>query len=114
MSGAEPVDPADVEDLIDAGKPFGLKPEAIMPVYGMAETVLATAFTPVETGLYVDEVDADLLAALHRAVPATRGNTRRLASLGPLLDGIEIRIVDEHGAVLPPAGSGSSSCAASR
>lgn len=106
MSGAEPVDPADVEDLIDAGRPFGLKPEAIMPVYGMAETVLATAFTPVETGLSVDEVDADLLAALHRAVPATKGNTRRLASLGPLLDGIEIRIVDEHGSVLPARGVG--------
>ena len=26
LSGAEPVDPADVEDLLDAGKPFGLKP----------------------------------------------------------------------------------------
>src|SRR5690625_3871391 len=106
MSGAEPVEPNDVEDLIDAGKPFGLKPESIMPVYGMAETVLATAFTPVETGLSVDEVDADLLAALHRAVPATKGNTRRLASLGPLLDGIEIRIVDEHGTVLPARGVG--------
>ena len=34
LSGAEPVDPADVEDLIDAGRPFGLKPEAILPAYG--------------------------------------------------------------------------------
>ena len=50
----------------------------------------------------VDEVDADLLAALRQAVPATRGNTRRLASLGPLLEGIESRIVDDDGNVLPP------------
>jgi fatty-acyl-CoA synthase len=106
MSGAEPVDPADVEDLIDAGRPFGLRPEAIQPVYGMAETTLAVSFSPVETGLLVDEVDADLLNALRRAVPATRGNTRRLASLGPLLDGIEARIVDEDGNVLPARGVG--------
>ncbi|AEF34970.1 MAG: fatty acyl-AMP ligase [Mycolicibacter algericus] len=106
LSGAEPVEPADVEDLIDAGRPFGLKPEAILPAYGMAETVLAVSFSKCGAGLVVDEIDADLLAALRRAVPATRGNTRRLASLGPLLEGIEIRIVDEHGNSLPPRGVG--------
>ena len=36
LSGAEPVEPADVEDLLDAGKPFGLQPSAILPAYGMA------------------------------------------------------------------------------
>src|SRR5689334_22738182 len=46
------------------------------------------------------------LAALRRAVPATKGNTRRLASLGPLLQGIEARIVDDNGAVLPARGVG--------
>ncbi|WP_046316795.1 fatty acyl-AMP ligase [Mycobacterium sp. UM_Kg1] len=106
LSGAEPVEPADVEDLIDAGRPFGLKPEAILPAYGMAETVLAVSFSKCGAGLVVDEVDADLLAALRRAVPATKGNTRRLASLGPLLEGIEIRIVDENGNALPARGVG--------
>lgn len=106
LSGAEPVDPADVEDLIDAGKPFGLRPEAIMPAYGMAETTLAVSFSELGDGLVVDEVDADLLAALRRAVPATKGNTRRLVSLGPLLTGLEARVVDEDGTVLPNRGVG--------
>lgn len=106
LSGAEPVDPADVEDLIDAGKPFGLRPEAIMPAYGMAETTLAVSFSELGDGLVVDEVDADLLAALRQAVPATKGHTRRLASLGPLLEGLEARIVDEDGSVMPPRGVG--------
>lgn len=106
LSGAEPVDPADVEDLIDAGKPFGLNPGAILPAYGMAETTLAVSFSECNAGLVVDEVDADLLAALRRAVPATKGNTRRLASLGPLLEGLEARIVDEDGNVLPARGVG--------
>src|ERR1700737_752669 len=85
LSGSEPVEPADVEDLVEAGKPFGWRPDAILPAYGMAETTLAVAFSECGAGLVVDEVDADLLAALRRAVPATRGNTRRLATLGPLL-----------------------------
>jgi fatty-acyl-CoA synthase len=72
LSGAEPVEPADVEDLIDAGRPYGLKPEAILPAYGMAETTLAVSFSECGAGLVVDEVDADLLAALRRAVPTTR------------------------------------------
>ena len=106
LSGAEPVEPADVEDLIDAGKPFGLSPNAILPAYGMAETTLAVSFSECGAGLVVDEVDADLLAALRRAVPATKGNTRRLASLGPLLRDLEARIVDEDGIVLPTRGVG--------
>jgi fatty-acyl-CoA synthase len=106
LSGAEPVEPADVEDLLDAGKPFGLKPSAILPAYGMAETTLAVSFSECNAGLVVDEVDADLLAALRQAVPATKGNTRRLATLGPLLTDLEARIVDEHGNVMPPRGVG--------
>jgi fatty-acyl-CoA synthase len=106
LSGSEPVEPADVEDLIEAGNPFGLRRDAILPAYGMAETTLAVAFSECGAGLVVDEVDADLLAALRRAVPATKGNTRRLASLGPLLRDLEARIVDEDGNVLPTRGVG--------
>jgi fatty-acyl-CoA synthase len=101
LSGAEQVEPADVEDLCEAGKPFGLRPEAILPAYGMAETTVAVSFSECGAGLVVDEVDADLLALLHRAVPATRGKTRRLATLGRLLRGLEARIVDDDGNVLP-------------
>jgi len=106
LSGAEPVEPADVEDLLDAGKPFGLRPEAILPAYGMAETTLAVSFSECGAGLVVDEVDADLLAALRQAVPSAKGNVRRLASLGPLLPDLEARIVDEDGGVRPPRGVG--------
>src|SRR5438270_1164252 len=81
LSGAEQVQPADVEDLCDAGAPFGLKPGAIIPAYGMAETTVAVSFSECGGGLVVDEVDADMLGVLRRAVPATTGNSRRLASL---------------------------------
>ena len=106
LSGAEQVEPADVEDLCVAGAPFGLRPEAIVPAYGMAETTVAVSFTECGHGLTVDEVDADLLAQLHRAVPASRGRTRRLASVGRPLKGLEARIVDQDGGVLPARGVG--------
>ena len=106
LSGAEQVDPADVEDLCAAGAPHGLRPEAIVPGYGMAETTVAVSFSPSGAGMVVDEVDADLLSLLHRAVPAGRGNARRLVSLGRLLDGLEARILDEDGAELPARGVG--------
>ena len=106
LSGAEQVDPLDVEDLCEAGAPFGLKPGAIIPAYGMAETTVAVSFSKCGGGMVIDEVDADLLAVLHRAVPATRGHTRRLVTLGRPLHGLELRVVDEDGAVLPPRGVG--------
>ncbi len=106
LSGAEQVDPLDVEDLCDAGAPFGLRPEAIIPAYGMAETTVAVSFSECDGGMVVDEVDADLLAVLHRAVPATKGHTRRLVSLGKPLDGLEVRVIDEDGSVLGARGVG--------
>ena len=106
LSGAEQVDPLDVEDLCDAGKPFGLRPEAIIPAYGMAETTVAVSFSECDGGMVVDEVDADLLAVLHRAVPATKGHTRRLVSLGKPLTGLEVRVIDEDGSVLSARGVG--------
>jgi fatty-acyl-CoA synthase len=106
LSGAEQVEPAVVEDLCDAGAPFGLRREAILPAYGMAETTVAVSFSECGTGLLIDEVDADMLAVLHRAVPATTGNIRRLATLGPVLAGLEARVVDEDANELPTRGVG--------
>ncbi|MET0897055.1 MAG: fatty acyl-AMP ligase [Mycobacterium sp.] len=101
LSGAEQVEPADVEALCAAGAPFGLRSEAILPAYGMAETTVAVSFSACGGGLEVDEVDADILAALHRAVPQTNGRIRRLACLGPPLKGLQARIVDEDARLLP-------------
>src|SRR6185312_14967785 len=71
-----------------------------------AETTVAVSFSECGSGMAIDEVDADLLAVLHRAVPATRGRTRRLACLGRPLSGMEARIVDEDGNVSSPRGVG--------
>ncbi len=106
LSGAEAVDPTVVEDLCEAGAPFGLKPEAMVPAYGMAETTVAVSFTQSGDGMVVDEVDADLLTVLHRAVPASRGRTRRLVCLGRPLQDMDVRVVDENRRALSARGVG--------
>jgi fatty-acyl-CoA synthase len=83
-----------------------LNPQAIVPAYGMAETTVAVSFSECGKGMVVDEVDADLMAMLRRAVPTTRGRTRRLVSLGQPLPGLTVRVVDEDGSVLPARGIG--------
>jgi fatty-acyl-CoA synthase len=97
MNGAEPIDPDAVAAFTVAGARFGLRPESVLAAYGMAETALGVSFAPLDTGLEVDEIDADALETHRRAEP---GNGRRFPKLGPTLPGIEVRVVGDDGAVL--------------
>ena len=97
LNGAEPIDPVAVGALVDAGARFGLRPEAVLCAYGMAETALGVAFAPVETGLKIDEIDAEDLETRRLATP---GTGRSFPKLGPPLPGIEVRVVADGGAVL--------------
>ncbi len=105
-NGAEPVDPDTMDALADAGARFGLDPKAVAPVYGMAETTLAVSIPDPLRGQVLDVIDADLLEAMGRAVPATKGNVRKLATLGYLVDNLEGRVVDNEGQVLAARGVG--------
>ncbi|KAA0023836.1 fatty acyl-AMP ligase [Antrihabitans cavernicola] len=105
-NGAEPVDPTTMAALAAAGERFGLNASAIAPGYGMAETTLAVSIQEPDQGLVVDVVDADLLEAMHRAVPAKKGNVRTLATLGKIVPELEGRVVDSERQVLPPRGVG--------
>ena len=100
LNGAEPIDPAAVNAFTTAGARFGLRPEAVVCAYGMAETALGVSFAPIDTGLQVDEIDAVELEEHRRAVPVGDGPARRFPLLGPPLPGIEVRVVGDDGAVL--------------
>lgn len=101
LNGAEPVDPDTMVALADAGARFGLDPLALAPTYGMAEVTLAVSVPEPGQGLVVDRVDPDLLEAGGLAVRSTRGNARALATLGPLVPGLEGRVVARDGLELP-------------
>ena len=106
LSGAEQVDPLDVEDLCDAGAPFGLRPEAIIPAYGMAETTVAVSFSECggawSSTRWTPTCWPSCTARSRRPGDTPGG----WSSLGKPLNGLEVRIVDEDGCVLPARGVG--------
>jgi fatty-acyl-CoA synthase len=100
LNGAEPIDPDAVAAFTAGGARFGLRKDAVVAAYGMAETALGVSFAPIDTGLQVDHVDADALEAHRRALPAMYGPARRFPKLGPPLPGIDVRVVADDGTVL--------------
>ncbi|MFC5993000.1 fatty acyl-AMP ligase [Pseudonocardia hispaniensis] len=103
LNGAEPVDPDAVEAFTRAGARFGLRREAVVAAYGMAETALGVSFAPCDVGLEIDRIDAEELEAGRRAVPTVAEGAavaRRFPLLGPPLAGLEVRVVGDDGTVL--------------
>ncbi|MEO6879519.1 MAG: fatty acyl-AMP ligase [Mycobacteriaceae bacterium] len=108
INGAEPIDPVAVDAFTDAGARFGLDRGAVVCAYGMAEVTLAVSFAELGRGLIVEHLDAEALEVEHRAVlvPADAPHARGFATLGPLLHGLEARVVGPEGAVRDVRGVG--------
>jgi fatty-acyl-CoA synthase len=96
LNGAEPIDPDAVDAFLAAGAPYGLDTGAAFCVYGMAEATLAITFPEPGAGMTVDTVDRRVLETDRYAAPsdADRDGARRLPTLGRVLDGLELRVVD--------------------
>jgi fatty-acyl-CoA synthase len=94
LNGAEPVDPAAVEEFCAAGAPHHLDPRSVFPAFGMAEATLAVTFPPPFTGMTVDVVDNRVLETDRYAAPVSDPGGRHLARLGRPIPGLEIRIAD--------------------
>src|SRR5215468_6264929 len=71
--GAEPINPETLRAFVKAMAPAGLKPEALLPCYGMAEATLAMAFVPLDDQMKTDRIDAERYHADAKAVPASNG-----------------------------------------
>jgi acyl-CoA synthetase (AMP-forming)/AMP-acid ligase II len=101
MNGAEMVRSETMAAFVERFAPCGFRPEAFMPVYGLAESTLAAAFPLHGRGPRVEVVDPELLRSSGRAEPARDGTGRAVASVGSAFPGAEIAIVAADGAPLP-------------
>jgi fatty-acyl-CoA synthase len=91
-----------LQRFADAFGPYGFKPTAFVPSYGMAETTLAMSFAPLDQPYVVDEIDRDALAQRNLAVPGPAGpKSRAFVACGHALQGHEFQIRDQAGRVLP-------------
>ena len=99
LNGAEPVSVSTVERFARRFAPYGLDPNAMMPVYGLAECAVALAFPPPGRGVRVDRVVRTEFEGAGHATPAGDDDQHALqfVSVGRALPRHELRIIDERG-----------------
>jgi 1-acyl-sn-glycerol-3-phosphate acyltransferase len=103
FNGAEAVSAQTLERFAARFAPYGLRREALMPVYGLAESAVGLTFPPVGRGMLIDRIARDrfLQSGIASTAPEAGPMPLSIVSCGAVLPGHLIRIVDEGGAALP-------------
>jgi 1-acyl-sn-glycerol-3-phosphate acyltransferase len=99
FNGSESVNPDTLSRFTRRFGSYGFRPEALFPVYGLAESSVALTFPPVGQPPRVDSVAREPFERRRRAEPASPSEPSplRFVSCGAPLPGHEVRIVDEAG-----------------
>ena len=99
FNGAEPVSAVTLARFIERFAPYGFRPEAMAPVYGLAEAALGVAFPVLGRAPHVDAIQREPFMRSGRAVPAAKHDATALhfVACGQPLPGYQIRIVDATG-----------------
>ena len=103
FNGAEPVSPDTMDAFAARFSRFGFHPEALAPVYGLAESSVGLAFPPPGRGLKVDRIERERFMETGHAEPAAGDDAHalRFVSCGQPLPGHELRVVDALGREVP-------------
>ena len=103
LNGAEPVNPETLERFGERFAKYGFRPEAQLPVYGLAEATLGVTVPPLGRGPRIDRVERETFTLKGRALPAVADDQTAISfvSSGKALPGHEVRIVDREGNEVP-------------
>ena len=112
LNGAEPVQPETLEGFSRRFQPYGLHADALMPVYGLAESSLAVTIPPLSRRALLDPIDRGTLEETGRAEPASgqSANPLTFVSAGRPLAGHQVRIVSRAGEPVPDRVQGHIQC----
>lgn len=99
LNGAEPVSPETLERFTRRFEPYGFRPEALLPVYGLAESSVALTFPPLGRRPRVDCIEREHFEKTGEAqsCSATDSAAVKFVSEGKPIAGHEIRVVDDNG-----------------
>lgn len=99
FNGAEPVNPDTPDRFAARFGPYGLRAEALSPVYGLAENSVGLTFPPPGRQASPDRISRTELShrGLARPVPADDPDAVRFMPCGRALPGHEVRVVDADG-----------------
>lgn len=119
LNGAEPISVQIMDDFINDLAEYNFKPEAMMPVYGLAEATLAATFTPIMQPSIITAFDSLMLDRDGCAVVITDDvkrsdsdqqsgghNVRLITGVGMPLNDIEIMVTDHDYNPLPEGHAG--------
>ena len=98
-NGAEPVDPDTLQRFAARFAACGLQPQALTPVYGLAENAVALLISALERPPVVDAIDRETFMRSHHARPAAAGDPDplRFVACGQVLPGHRVRLIDDLG-----------------
>ena len=99
FNGAEPISVSLCNEFMQTLAPFGLKSDAMFPVYGLAEASLAVAFPPIERAVKALSVNRASLTPGTRVqlLPLQSGGVQ-FVSVGKPLSQVDVMIRDESDA----------------
>ena len=103
VNGAEPVSPATIGRFTERFAKYGFRPEAMAPVYGLAENSVGLAFPPVGRAPIFDRVQRLALSRDGRAIAASADDATALefVACGRPIPRHEVRIVDDADREVP-------------
>jgi 1-acyl-sn-glycerol-3-phosphate acyltransferase len=99
LNGSEAVSPDTIQAFTERFARWGFRPEAMCPVYGLAETSVGLTVPPLGRGPRVDRVARQPFEDRRAIEPASADTPwpLRFVSCGRPLPGHDVRIVDEAG-----------------
>ncbi len=103
FNGAEPVIPATLRKFQARFEPYGLRAEALAPVYGLAESSVGLLFPQPGSGVRIDRIVRNIFAGSGQAVIAQERDETALEFVccGRPLPNHQVRVVDAQGRELP-------------